>query len=205
MIKYFCDKCGKETTVDKIKRVLEEEYAYDVNGAKIIGFPTAAYDLCEECLEKYESLNVEIGDFMAMSDEEIEFALYTFKVGDDVITSDGRVGTITGICTCDKCKERGFYEPKVTTECGIYDIWITDTDKNNGFISYYKIGDKTFGNVDEKAEERIKEDIHTRKSELISLETQLNVLNILKKEKDNQSNLNDKGQKGACNLSSLIS
>lgn len=183
MVKFYCDKCGKETTGDKIKRVIEDQYACDARGNKLMRFPKATYDLCEECLGKYEKLNIEIQDFMTMSDEDIELALYTFKVGDEVITDDGRVGTITDICTCEKCKERGFYEPKVTTETGIYDIYITDTDKNNGFISYYKIGDKVFGNVDEKAEKRIKEDIHTRKSELIALETQLDVLSILKKEK----------------------
>lgn len=186
MIKFICDKCDKDTSGDKIKRVIENAHARDSRGAKLVGFPAAVHDLCEECYKKYEQLNIDIADFMEMSDEDIELALYTFKVGDQVITDDGRVGTITGICTCDKCKERGFYEPKVTTEAGIYDIWITDTDKNNGFISYYKIGDKVFGNVDEKAEERIKEDIHTRKHEIIALEAQLNVLNILKKEKDNE-------------------
>lgn len=192
MIQMICDKCKKE--VQTVTRLNHTEDVYG-HGVKIMEIPIAAYDLCDECLEKLEKLEIEVQDFMKMSDEEIELALYMFKVGDTVITDDGRVGTITDICTCDKCKERGFYEPKVTTECGIYDIWITDTDKNNGFISYYQIGDKIFGNVDEKAEERMKEDIHTRKSEIISLEAQLNVLNILKKEKDNHSNLNDKGQK----------
>lgn len=184
MIKIYCDKCGKETTVDKIGRVLEQEYARDKFGNKLMGFLKAAYDLCEECLGKYEKLNIEVGDFIQMSDEDIEFTLYTFKVGDQVITSDGRVGTITDICTCESCKKRGFYEPRVDTEVGLYDIWITDTDKNNGFISYYKIGDRVFGNIDDKEEERIKEDIHTRKSEIISLEAQLNVLKKLKEEKE---------------------
>lgn len=184
MIKFICDKCNKETTGDKIKRVIENEYACDSQGNKIVGFPSAAYDLCEECLEKYEKLNIEIGDFIKMSDEDIELALYTFKVGDQVITDDGRVGTITDICTCEGCKKRGFYEPRVDTEVGLYDIWITDTDKNNGFISYYKIGDKVFGNIDYEKEEIIKEDIHARKSEIISLEAQLNVLKKLKEEKE---------------------
>lgn len=186
MIKFYCDKCTKETTRDKIKSIIENEYARDAQGNKIIGFLKATYDLCEECIEKYEKLNIKIGDFMNMSDEEIELTLYTFKVGDEVITDDGRVGTIIDICTCEKCKERGFYEPKITTETGIHDIWITDADKNNGFISYYKIGDKIFGNVDEKAEERIKEDIHTRRHEIIALEAQLNVLKVLKKEKSHE-------------------
>lgn len=186
MVKFICDKCDKETTGDKIKRIVENEYACDSYGNKIIGFPKAARDLCEECYEKYQQLNIDTDDFMKMSDEEIELALYTFKVGDQVITDDGRVGTITDICTCERCKERGFYEPKITTEIGLYDIWMTDTDKNNGFISYYKIGDRVFGNVDEKQIDIIKENIHTRKHEIIALEAQLDVLEILKKEKDNE-------------------
>lgn len=185
MIKCYCDKCGIETAVNKLTRVIEYDYACDLRGNKLVGFPKAEHDLCEECYEKYKKLNIDIGDFMAMSDEEIELALYTFKVGDQVITADGRVGTITDICTCEKCKERGFYEPKVTTEIGVYNIWITDTDKNNGFISYYKIGDRVFGNIDEKEERRLEEDIYTRKREIIKLEAQLNVLKELKEEKEN--------------------
>lgn len=182
MIKMICDKCKRE--VENLTRLPHHEDAYAGN-MKVVSFISGASDLCDECLKKFEQLlEVEIRDFMAMSDEEIELALYTFKVGDEVITDDGRVGTITDICTCDKCKERGFYEPKINTETGIYDIWITDTDKNNGFISYYKIGDRVFGNVDEKQIDIIKEDIHIRKHEIIALEAQLDVLNILKKEKE---------------------
>ena len=184
MIKMTCDKCKNE--VEKITRIEHHEDVYG-HGVKILHLTLGASDLCDECLEKFEQLTgVEIQDFMEMSEEDIELALYTFKVGDEVITDDGRVGTITDICTCDKCKERGFYEPRINTEIGIYDIYITDTDKNNGFMSYYKIGDRVFGNVDEKQIDIIKEDIHTRKREIIALEAQLNVLNVLKKEKDNE-------------------
>lgn len=150
MIKYYCDKCGKEIADDENIEVKEGQI----------------FHYCNEC--QYNALTC------------------GFKIGDQVITDDGRVGTITDICTCEKCKERGFYEPKIKTEVGLYDIWITDTDKNNGFMSYYKIGDQVFGNVDEEEEERLKEDIHTRKSEIIGLEAQLNVLKELKEEKENE-------------------
>ena len=185
MIKMICDKCKRE--VEKLTRI---EYGEDVygggrnKGVKIANFRLGAYDLCDECLKKLQQLKIEIKDFMKMSDEEIELALYTFKVGDEVITADGRVGTITSICTCDKCKERGFYEPRVETEVGIYDIWITDTDKNNGFISYYKIGDRVFGNIDENEEKRLIEDIDKRQCEINSLEEQLEVLKKIKEEKN---------------------
>lgn len=36
---------------------------------------------------------------------------YNFKVGDKVVTVYGETGVIVDICTCDNCKERGFYEP----------------------------------------------------------------------------------------------
>ena len=183
MIKCFCDKCEKRIT-DKIPmKVVQTANVYDAQGEVMLTEIDTIHDLCEECYEKYKKLDVDTKDFMAMSDEEIELALYTFKVGDQVITDDGRVGTIYDICTCDKCKERGFYEPKVKTEVGLYDIWITNMDKHNSFKSFYKIGDKVFGNIDEKEEKRLEEDIYTRKHEIISLEAQLNMLSILKKEK----------------------
>lgn len=183
MIKMICDKCKKE--VEQLTSMPEIITAY-AGEFPVARFYKGEAQLCDKCLKIFESLHIDIKDFMAMSDEEIELALYTFKVGDEVITDDGRVGTITDICTCEKCKERGFYEPRINTETGIYDIWITDTDKKNGFISYYKIGDRVFGNVDEKQIDVIKEDIHTLKHEIIALEAQLNVLEILKKEKDNE-------------------
>lgn len=192
MIQCFCDKCGMPIPIDKTKRVIEKVYACDSKGNRITGFPAVAHDLCEECHKKYALLNIEIQDFMAMSNKEIEFALYTFKVGDKVITADGRVGTITDICTCDKCKTRGFYEPIVKLESGLYDIYITDTDKNNRFMSFYQIGDKVFGNIDEKEAERIPREIVARKCEINCLEAQLNMIKELK---DNSSNLNDTGEK----------
>ena len=178
----YCDKCNNE--VQQLTSMPDTITAY-AGEFPVARFYKGEVQLCDKCLEKLESLHMDIKDFMTMSDEDIELALYTFKVGDQVITADGRVGTITEICTCERCKERGFYEPRIETEVGLYDIWITDTDKKNGFISYYKIGDRVFGNVDEKQIDVLKEDIHTRKHEIIALEAQLNVLETLKKEKEN--------------------
>lgn len=72
-----------------------------------------------------------------------------FKIGDEVITSTGKVGRITHICTCDSCKDRGFYEPRVEVDIGNEPIHITVNDKRDNFSSFYKIGDKVFGNIDE--------------------------------------------------------
>ena len=109
-----------------------------------------------------------------------------FKVGDKVITSLGEVGVITSICDCDRCKERGFFEPQVKTELGAGHIWITNTDKENGFRSFYQIGDYTFGNIDEESvltsikntKERIAEEVE----HLSNLEKQLDSIKSVKKE-----------------------
>jgi hypothetical protein len=177
MIKFICDKCEEEKPINKMKRIIQEEYAY-ANGVKVLSFPVAAHDLCEKCHEKYEKLDIDIKDFMKMSDEEIELALYTFKVGDQVITDDGRVGTIEYICDCPSCKNRGFYEPQIKMEIGEDKIFITDTDKNNGFKNFYKIGDQVFGNLDEQC---VLDNISFLKKELIISEAQLNVIKTLKK------------------------
>lgn len=59
--------------------------------------------------------------------------------GDYVETVDGRVGYIKGICRCEKCKERGFYEPTVHFTDGEEDC-ITKYEAENGFKGYKRIG-----------------------------------------------------------------
>ena len=117
MIKFFCDKCGKEIT-DKVNTVKEEAEAVS-DGRVVCKFTSASYQCCDECME----------DGLACG----------FKVGDKVITSTGKVGTITDICTCDKCRKRGFYESTVEAEIGNNSIYITDNDKRVNFRSFYKI------------------------------------------------------------------
>lgn len=107
-----------------------------------------------------------------------------FKVGDKVITSLGEVGVITSICDCDRCKKRGFLEPQVKTELGTSSIWITDTDKENGFRKFYQIGDHLFGHIDEESvltaikntKERIAEEVEY----LSNLEKQLTFIKAIK-------------------------
>ena len=114
-----------------------------------------------------------------------------FKIGDEVITSTGEIGRIVGICTCDLCKRRGFYEPRVEFIIGGA-RYISNNDKKDNFRSYYKIGDKIFGNIDEdgiKDEiEKIKDQINKLKIKLIDLDLQLNVINSLKKKNEIISN-----------------
>lgn len=159
MIKVFCDKCGKE-----IAGNVNIETKLFTDGKSITELKDKELYYCDECVE-----------------EELTCG---FKVGDQVITFDGRVGTIIDICTCDRCKKRGFYEPRVKTEIGSGEIWITNRDKELNFNSFYQIGDHVFGNIDEECVlidvERKKEDIKNAQKELIELEAQLNVVKKLK-------------------------
>ena len=59
--------------------------------------------------------------------------------GDFVETLDGRVGYIKNICRCEKCRERGFYEPTVHFTDGEEDC-ITKYEAENGFKGYKRIG-----------------------------------------------------------------
>ena len=109
-----------------------------------------------------------------------------FKIGDEVITSTGEIGRIVGICTCDLCKRRGFYEPRVEFIIGGA-RYISNKDKKDNFRSYYKIGDKIYGNIDEdgiKDEDEIKDQINKLKIKLIDLDLQLSVINSLKKKNE---------------------
>ena len=143
MIKYFCDRCGKE--VDEVKMTLSM-----VRGDKSCGIQ----HLCPECTSKFQIIKDRLHnwiDFLKMSDEDIALREYEFKVGDEVITSDGRVGVIKSICECENCRKRDFYEPQVKLLGGVDNIYITDTDKKNGFSNFYKIGKYKFGNVDKES------------------------------------------------------
>jgi hypothetical protein len=149
MVKYFCDRCGKETKI----AIAMPIYVHDGKGHVIeqIG----SKDICEDCAKKLAEVKDELvkkhylQDFLLMSDEDIELFRYVFKVGDKVIASDGLTGTITAVCTCSECKRRGFYELTVEMEDGSID-YVMATDKKRGFDAYYSIGDRVFGNLDEE-------------------------------------------------------
>jgi hypothetical protein len=162
MIKVFCNKCGKEIT-SKVNTVTEETKAIDCQDNVVATWKNTVH-YCDEC-----------------QNNELTCG---FKVGDIVITDDGRVGTITSICDCESCKKRGFYEPNIKMEIGDSQIWITNTDKRNGFINFYRIGDQIFGNVDKQSVldsiKYKKEEIKNAQKELIELEAQLNMVKKLK-------------------------
>lgn len=64
---------------------------------------------------------------------------YEFNIGDEVITVEGQRGYITYICHCERCVERGFFEPSWEDERGEMH-YISNYVAENGFDHYYKIG-----------------------------------------------------------------
>ena len=155
MIKYFCDRCGKEID-GKVNEYTDTTEAINPHTQKVVATWKSVEHICDECEQKELTCG--------------------FKVGDEVITDDGRVGIITGICDCERCKKRGFYEPRVEMKLGSQ-IYITDTDKDNGFISYYKIGDKVFGNIDDQY---LLDHLKTYKDAIKEIEAQLDVIKGLR-------------------------
>ena len=148
-VKIFCDKCGNEIEKNGI------EIWVNLNTTPLNSIGRKF--LCEECAEKFKKVKDRLEhaeDFFDMTDDDIALIEYDFKVGDIVITSNGKTGIIEDICDCDRCKARGFYEPTVKVISGADDtIWVTDTDKEHGFISFYQIGKYRFGNIDKESVE----------------------------------------------------
>lgn len=179
MIKYFCDRCGKEMTIG--------------HGHKCTRDGKDLIHICDDChtllMSIKDKINIyrtsDVEKFCKMTDEDIALLRYTFKVGDKVITDDGRTGTIIDICNCDRCKKRGFYEPKVAMNVGVDRIWIMDTDKENGFRSFYQIGNRVFGNIDAEASERIRERIIELEYEAAQYKEQLKMMKKLESNNGN--------------------
>lgn len=161
MIKIYCDKCGKEI-VDNVNTDSEETKAIALDGTVVAKW-TKTFHYCDEC--QYNELSC------------------GFKVGDKVITDDGRVGVIESLCDCENCKERGFYEPQVKMRIGDSQIWISDNDKRNGFANFYQIGNKVFGNINKQVViDSIKckqEELRSISNELYELEGQLAIVSTL--------------------------
>lgn len=87
---------------------------------------------------------------------------YEFRVGDEVETVDGMVGKIVSICHCEKCAERGFFEPKWETLDRKYSDYITVYQANYGFPGYRRIGKYVWNRgVDE---DRLTKNIFTKEN-----------------------------------------
>ena len=181
MIKLICDKCAEE--VLGLHTEFDTEEVRDTHGILSRLLDRGKYELCNKCYEQYKRLGISISEYMKKPLNELNLLDSTFKVGDEVITADGRVGVVKSICDCERCRERGFYEPEVELTIGHDTIWITDYDKGNGFKRFYKIGDKLFGNIDEDASYNLRDCINKCKKEISDSEAQLEMLNKIKRQR----------------------
>lgn len=160
MIKCFCDRCGKEIA-GKVNEYTDTTEAINPHTQKVVATWKTVEHICDECEQK----DLTCG----------------FKVGDKVITDDGRTGTIADICTCDRCKERGFYEQTVDFDEG-YTDYIMISDKKDGFKSYYKIGNHVFGNINEESIDKELEEISERYNRLVK---QKGIIHLIKAKMNN--------------------
>ena len=71
-----------------------------------------------------------------------------FHEGDFVENSNGKIGYISSICHCDKCKERGFFEPTITYSDGTTD-YISNYSVKTVSSDYKQIGTQKFSTEDE--------------------------------------------------------
>lgn len=119
---------------------------------------------------------------------------YEFRVDDEVETVDGMAGKIVSICHCERCAERGFFEPRWETLDGKYSDYITVNQANWGFPYYRRIGkyvwnhdaneEKSTKNIFKKENEKMKEIKLIIDGEEVQLtEEQLKVLGIEIEEK----------------------
>ena len=172
MIKYFCDRCGKEEK-------LENGYTIPFMNKNENGIMHhGGFFICNECYHKWCEVKDRVSDidFIEMSDRELQPYRCDFKIGDTVIDKYGRTGKIVDICTCERCKERGFFEPTVQLDDGSTD-YIMRYDWESGFKSYYQIGSHIFGNLDE---EYVRKEIDECKQRTLQLYNQLNTIHVMK-------------------------
>lgn len=101
---------------------------------------------------------------------------YEFKIGDEVIDVDGDHGRIIDICTCDQCKERGFYEPIWQSDVTDSEMYISNFEAEHGFPSYYQIGKYKFGELDR---ESVIDSINYFKEQLARCERQLKFIEAI--------------------------
>ena len=105
---------------------------------------------------------------------------YEFAVGDKVVTIYGEVGHIIDICKCDRCLERGFYEPTWKIDDSGDVDWITINNAERGFEDFYQIGKYRFGHTFNKSVVRAM--IIEEEAELRRLKRRLQVMEELEKE-----------------------
>ena len=93
-------------------------------------------------LEEVKSVVI-MGSKETMSKLKKNDSKYQFNVGDFVEDADGNIGYIDFVCDCEKCKERGFNEPRIQYISGETDyITVHELDRIKMF--YRRIGKYEF-------------------------------------------------------------
>ena len=100
---------------------------------------------------------------------------YEFNIGDKVVTVYGEVGRIVDICKCEKCGERGFFEPTWTEDGADDKQYISVYMANYGFLDFRQIGKYLFNNPFSKTMvklevERLERDLDIWKKRLAAIE-----------------------------------
>lgn len=72
---------------------------------------------------------------------------HNFKIGDKVVTVYGETGVIVGICDCEKCKERGYYEPSWKSDEDGSIEYISIYEAECGYYDYHTIGEYRFNKL----------------------------------------------------------
>ena len=106
---------------------------------------------------------------------------YRFEIGDEVITTEGEVGKIVDVCNCERCAERGFFEPIWVKDGDKYQKYIDIYNAKNDFNSFYKIGKYRFSDFD-KAE--VLKSMAGYEAELKQLRKQLKLIEELEAEEN---------------------
>lgn len=73
---------------------------------------------------------------------------YNFKVGEEVIDTYGRKGTIIEVCHCEQCEARGFYEPIIEWEYCLTPDMPSNLAEAKGFPSIHSIGNRIFNDYE---------------------------------------------------------
>ena len=107
---------------------------------------------------------------------------YVFNVGDEVISVGGIRGTIRYVCDCEKCAERGFFEPEWEHD-NEYE-YITKFEATIGFPGYYKIGNYYFNPLDRGYVER---EIADHEASIDRLKKQLQVIDEIEAKKESNA------------------
>ena len=111
---------------------------------------------------------------------------YIFNPGDVVITTEGKRGKITNICTCEKCRDRGFNEPFYLLEGkDEFEHCITNYEAEAGFLNFYQIGKYRFNKFDI---ESVLREMSEHEEALTKLKAQMYLIDDLTRE-DTVSNM----------------